>query len=313
MRPLLLLLLLTPLSLWAVRPSNQIIPLWDGTPPNHRASDLVETVTQDARLTRIAKVQDPSIEVRLPAGGNATGQAVVICPGGGYGILAYDWEGTDIANWLNSRGIAGIVLKYRLPEDASNEIPHFTPLLDAKRALRLVRSHATEWGIDPHQIGVMGFSAGGHLASTLGTQYDVGDTSATDPIDRISSRPDFMILMYPVISFDPAVGHSGSRRNLLGEQDSPELVDFYSGERNVTTDTPPTFLVHAFDDKSVPVQNSLRFYEALLAHNVPSEMHLYPDGGHGFGLAVNRGHLETWTDRCIDWLRSLSPPNPKAP
>lgn len=304
---LLLLLLLTPLILNAERVSSQTIRLWAGSPPNHRASELLETSTQDARITRLAKVQNPSIDVHLPAGGNATGQAVIICPGGGYGILAYDWEGTDIARWLNSKGIAGIVLKYRLPEDESNAIPHLSPLLDAKRAMRLVRHYAADWNIDPAQVGIMGFSAGGHLASTLGTHYDTGITDADDPIDRISSRPDFMILMYPVISFDPAIGHSGSRRNLLGEQDSPELVARYSGERNVTSDTPPTFLVHSFDDKSVPVQNSLRFYEALLNQNVPTEMHLYPHGGHGYGLAVNRGHLESWTDRCIAWLRSLQP------
>ena len=297
-------LLFTPLILLSASATTEIIPLWDGTPPNHQASDLVEVVVANERLIRISQVQNPTIEVRLPARGNATGQAVVICPGGGYGVLAYDWEGTDTANRLNADGIAAIVLKYRLPEDASNRVPHLSPLLDAQRAIRLPRPHAATWGIDPQKVGIMGFSAGGHLASTAGTHFDAGDPSATDPVDRLSSRPDFLILMYPVVSFDPAITHMGSRRNLLGEQDSPELVAYYSNELHVTADTPPTFLVHSIDDKSVSVRNSLRFYEALLDHGVSAEMHLYPHGGHGFSLALKQGHLASWTDRLVEWLRS---------
>lgn len=281
-----------------------VYPLWDGTPPNHQASDLQEE-TVESNIIRISKVQDPSIEVYLPAQRNANGQAVVICPGGGYGILAYDWEGTEIAKWLNSQGIAGIVLKYRLPEDASNVVPHLTPLMDAQRALRMVRHYAADWNIDPSKIGIMGFSAGGHLASTAGTQFDDGDPASDDPIENLSSRPDFMILMYPVVSFETASTHRGSRRNLLGEQDSPGLVAKYSAEKNVTAETPPTFFVHAADDKSVPVQNSIDLYTALVAQGIPTEMHLYPTGGHGFGLALDKGHLAGWTNRCIDWLASL--------
>lgn len=278
--------------------------MWDGTPPNHQASDLVERSTVGNFLT-ISRVQTPTIEVRLPAKGNATGQAVVICPGGGYGILAYDWEGTDFAGLFNAHGIAAIVVKYRLPEDASNVEPHRTPLLDVSRALRLTRAHAAEWNIDPNRIGVMGFSAGGHLASTLGTHFDAGQADAIDPVERLSSRPDFMVLVYPVISMDPEITHGGSRRNLLGENPSAELVRYYSNELQVTDDTPPTFLVHSADDNSVPIRNSLRFYDALLAHHVTAEMHLYPYGGHGYSLALGQGRLEGWTGRLLDWMNEL--------
>src|SRR5690606_29054092 len=167
----------------------------------------------------------------------------------------------------------------------SNEQPWLSPLLDAQRAIRLTRAHATDWGIDPAKVGIMGFSAGGHLASTSATHFDAGDPAATDPVDRLSSRPDFAILIYPVVSLDERVSHGGSRRNLLGETPSQEQVDFYSNELQVTAETPPTFLLHSGDDQAVPVENSLRFYRALIAHGVPAEMHLYPYGGHGYALA----------------------------
>ncbi|MDQ3842523.1 MAG: alpha/beta hydrolase, partial [Bacteroidota bacterium] len=241
-----------------------------------------------------------------PAKRNATGQAVVVCPGGGYGVLAYDWEGTDVAKWLNANGIAAAVLKYRLPNSKSNVVPHLSPLMDAKRAIRLVRAHADQWNIKRDKVGVMGFSAGGHLASTLGTHFDGGDSKATDSVERFSSRPDFMILMYPVISMSKNIMHVGSRNNLIGDQPDTALARLYSNELQVTKETPPTFLVHATDDTGVPVENSLLFYQALKDKGVSAEMHLYPYGGHGFGLAVGRGYLQTWTDRCIDWLRSLN-------
>ncbi len=284
------------------------LPLWEGPPPNHKDSDLKETVFKqgpDKNLDRIAYVQDPAIEVRLPSPQNATGQAVVICPGGGYAVLAYDWEGIDIANYLNANGIAAIILKYRLPEDASNVVPHLSPLLDSKRAMRLSRFHAKEWNIDPNRIGVMGFSAGGHVASTLGTHFDAGDPDATDPVDRLSSRPDFMALIYPVITMQADFTHAGSRENLIGKSPSEELVELYSNERQVTPDTPPTFLVHSSNDKSVPVKNSLSFYDALLENGVQSEMHLYPYGGHGFSLAIGQGRLSDWPARCVAWMKSL--------
>lgn len=268
------------------------LPLWEGTIPNFK--DAGETEIVKGTISRsISKVQNPTIEVYLPSESNNLGKAVVICPGGGYGTLAYDKEGSDIAKWLNGHGIAGIVLKYRLPNAKSNILPHESPLMDAKQAMKLVRQNAIDWGIDSSEVGIMGFSAGGHLASTLGTHFDS------------ESRPDFMILMYPVISFDNKITHVGSRNNLLGEKPNQELVDYYSNELQVKADTPPTFIVHSMDDKAVPVENSLRFYQALKDKNVPSEMHLYPYGEHGYSLALNKGQLEGWKDRLIEWMREL--------
>lgn len=280
-----------------------VLPLWNATPPNAQPAVRPPEREREGAITWVRHVQNPSIEVRLPARGNATGQAVVVCPGGGYGGLAYDWEGSDFAGWLNSHGIAAIILTYRLPVDG--DVAHqkwLCPLLDAQRAIRLTRAHAADWGINPAKIGIMGFSAGGHLASTAGTHFDAGDAKAADPIEHLSSRPDFMILVYPVITMDAGVTHGGSRANLLGENPSPELVRNYSNELQVTDQTPPTFLVHAGDDDAVPVQNSLRFHAALVAHKVPAELHVYPKGGHGFSLALGRGHLQSWTEVCMRWL-----------
>lgn len=299
-------ILLLPLTCLASIPDYpSVIRLWDGPAPNHKNSDTQEVITDRPSSFAISQVQVPTIEVRLPARANSNGRAVIICPGGGYARLSYNWEGIDVANVLNAKGIAAIVLKYRLPDEASNETPRLSPLLDAKRAMRLVRSRAEEWSIDPDKIGIMGFSAGGHLASTLGTHFDLGDPEAADPIDRLSSRPDFMILMYPVISMVEGVTHSGSRNNLLGESPSQELVDEYSNELQISAETPPTLLIHSSDDKSVPVENSLRFYHGLIEHGVAAEMHLYPYGGHGFGLALGKGRLERWSELCTDWINTI--------
>lgn len=287
------------------------ILLWKDHIPNYQQSDEIE-IRDTTNAVRISNVQNPDISVYLPSKGNATGQAVVICPGGGYRILAYDKEGTDFAKWLNSKGIAGIVLKYRLPISKSNIINHKSPLLDAQRAIRLTRYHANEWNIKKDKIGIMGFSAGGHLASTVGTHFDTGDTNASDPVESLSSRPDFMILVYPVITFNEAYKHTGSQTALLGENPDPELVQYYSNELQVKKDTPPAFIVHAGDDAAVPVENSLFFYQALKNKGISAELHIYPEGGHGFSLAIGRGYLETWPDRCIDWLKSLKQSaNPK--
>jgi acetyl esterase/lipase len=287
----------------AADPNPLILPLWNGTPPNPQPAAKAASRGNDGTITWVGQVQNPSIEVRLPARGNATGQAVIVCPGGAYGGLAYDWEGSDFAGWLNSRGVAAIILTYRLPVDG--DVAHqkwLCPLLDAQRAIRVTRVHAAEWGINPAKVGIMGFSAGGHLASTAGTHFDAGDANAADPIDRLNSRPDFMILVYPVITMQTGLTHMGSRTNLLGEKPTEELVRRYSNELQVTDQTPPTFLVHAGDDGAVPVQNSLLFYSALQAHNVPAELHVYPKGGHGFSLALNRGRVQTWTEVCARWL-----------
>ncbi len=281
------------------------MPLWTGEIPNNRKTNEVEA-RDSSDIIRISNVQIPDITVYLPAKRYATGQAVVICPGGGYVRLAYDLEGLDIAKWLNSKGIAAIVLKYRLPISDNNIVGYKSPLLDVKRAIRMVRYYASEWNIDKNKIGVMGFSAGGHLASTLGTHFDYGDSNASNEIDKMSSRPDFMVLGYPVITFTKPFMHRGSRDALLGENPDSSLINFYSNELQVKEGTPPTFIVHADDDGTVPVENSLVFYEALRQKKIPVEMHIYPEGGHGFGLALGRGHLESWTDRCIDWLRWLN-------
>ncbi len=280
--------------------------LWpSGNIPNYKKTAEVEK-RDTTGIVRISLVQQPGIEVYLPSKQSANGQAIVICPGGGYGILAYDWEGTDIAKWLNSKGIAAIVLKYRLPNSKSIVVPQLSPLLEAQRALRTVRANAQKWNIKKNQIGIMGFSAGGHLASTAGTHFDNGDANAADSVDRLTSRPDFMILMYPVISMSKTYMHQGSRNNLIGANPDSALAKYYSNDLQVTKETPPTFIVHATDDAGVPVENSLSFYQALKTNKVAAEMHIYPYGGHGFGLAVGKGYLNTWTDRCIDWLTSLN-------
>lgn len=282
-----------------------LLPLWEKSPPNAQPPGQAMERAQEDNILWVRHVAIPAIEVRLPSRGNATGQAVVVCPGGGYGGLAYDWEGTDIAGWLNSRGIAAIILRYRLPIDGDTAHQKWLcPLLDAQRAIRVTRARAADWAINPAKVGIMGFSAGGHLASTAGTRFDTGDASATDPIERFSSRPDFMILIYPVITMREST-HAGSRQNLLGENPSETLVRLYSNELQVTEKTPPTFLIHAGDDETVPVQNSLLFYEALLAHHVPAELHVYPKGGHGFSLALHAGHLQDWPQLCARWLAEL--------
>lgn len=280
-----------------------VLPLWEGAPPNPQPPAQRLERAQEGHILWFRHVETPAVEVRLPARGNATGQAVVVCPGGAYAGLAYDWEGTDFAGWLTSRGIAAIILRYRLPVDG--DVAHqkwLVPLLDAQRALRFTRAHAADWGINPAKVGIMGFSAGGHLASTAGTRFDAGQADAADPVDRFSSRPDFMVLVYPVITMTPEFTHAGSRTNLLGEKPSDELVRRYSNELQVTAETPPTFLVHAGDDGAVPVQNSLLFYAALLAHKVPAELHVYPHGGHGFSFALNKGRLQDWPQLCARWL-----------
>lgn len=280
------------------------IPLWEGTPPLQKEMDLEETSVREGIL-RIANVQNPTIEVYLPTRQIATGKAVLIFPGGGYGILAYDWEGTDFAKWLNAQGIAGIVVKYRLPKSESLTDPKEVPLLDAQRAMRLARHHAAEWSIDPAQIGVMGFSAGGHLASTVSTQYKHEVDRPKDAIDALSARPDFSILVYPVISFRDASAHSGSRNALIGENASQELVDRFSGELNVNAETPPTFLVHAQDDAGVPIENSFLYYKALHQNKVKASLHIYPTGSHGFGFGLGKGSLDGWRVVLLGWMNDL--------
>ena len=236
-----------------------------------------------------------NITLHRPAPEKATGGAIVICPGGGYGGLVTGAEGHGIAKWLNEHGIAGIVLEYRLPRGRS-----MVPLLDAQRAIRTTRFNAKTWGIDPGQIGIIGFSAGGHLASTAGTHFDNGDPQAKDPIDRVSCRPDFAILVYPVVTMT-GKGHSGSRDNLLGRDAKPELIDLFSNEKQVTAKTPPMFLTHALDDKVVPADNSKMLYEALKEHKIAAEYLELPSGGHG--LNGYKGPMwDAWQTKSLEWL-----------
>jgi len=226
------------------------------------------------------------------------GAAVIICPGGGYGGLVTGAEGHGIAAWLNGHGIAGIVLEYRLPKGRSE-----VPLLDAQRALRTIRHRSRELSLDPNRLGIIGFSAGGHLASTAGTHFDAGDAQSSDPVERMSSRPDFMILVYPVITMGSSA-HGGSRTNLLGKDPTPELIERFSNEKQVTAQTPPAFLTHAADDKVVVPDNSLHFYEALLAKKVPAKYLALPSGGHG--LNGYKGPMwDAWQKQSLEWLAEM--------
>ncbi|MEO8624946.1 MAG: alpha/beta hydrolase [bacterium] len=242
----------------------------------------------------------PQMTPYLPPVGKANGTAVVIFPGGGYQHLSMEKEGSDVANWLATNGVTAFVVRYRLGPTYHHPIM----LGDAQRAIRTVRSRATEWGVDPQRLGIIGFSAGGHLASTAGTHYDAGAATNSDPIERVSSRPDFMLLLYPVITMRAdSITHRGSRTNLLGTNPDAALDRLLSNETQVTRDTPPTFLVHSTDDKTVPVENSLLFYQALRNNGVKAEMHIFEYGGHGFGLAPTDPVLGAWTTVCESWMR----------
>lgn len=281
--------------------SQEALTLYPGEVPNSRAvpdQEWVEDRGAGGRAFYATSV--PEITPFLPPHPN--GKAVVICPGGGYVKTAFDKEGVWVAEALNRDSITAFVLKYRIPQDTANVDKSLAPLQDAQQALRFVRDRAEEYGIRPDRIGIMGFSAGGHLAATAATQFsrlaDANERSTT------SVRPDFLALLYPVISFTPELMHAGSRKNLLGETPTAAEDLRFSAEKSVSDATPPAFLVHAADDKSVPVGNSLAFYEACLAHGVPVEMHLYPGGGHGFGL-VNKTTPDRWLERLVNWLRTL--------
>lgn len=278
-----LFMILTP-EIFAQPQRPEPIPLWPNGAPLAKGS---------------APADIPSIQIYKPAQNLATGAAVVVCPGGGYGALA-DHEGYDYAKFLNGIGITVAVLKYRIAP-----YQHPAPMLDAARALRYLRSKAGELKLDPNRIGIMGSSAGGHLTATMATHFDDGDKNAIDPIDRFSSRPDVAILCYPVITLvNEAFVHKGSRKNLLGEAPDAKLVELMSSEKQVTARTPPTFLFHTMDDAGVPVENSILFAEALRKNKVPYEMHIYEHGRHGVGLAPYDNALSTWPKLLENWLRA---------
>ena len=277
LKPFILFLVFLLPGLNAV-PKAERIPLWENNAP-----------IGDGKF----KAEDAWIHVHRPVDPN--GAAVVICPGGGYGALVMGPEGHGIAKWLNGHGVTGVVLQYRLPRGRS-----FVPLYDAQRALRMVRANADKWSLDSKRVGIIGFSAGGHLASTAGTHFDHGDSKADDPLDRLSSRPDFMILVYPVVTMGRGT-HGGSRNNLLGRNPSAEMIELFSNERQVTAETSPAFLAHAVDDRPVPPVNSRRLHAALKAKKVPAEYLELPNGGHG--LNGYRGpSWDAWQKNSLLWL-----------
>jgi acetyl esterase/lipase len=256
----------------------------------------------------------PTITVYRPDPSRATGASVVICPGGGYGFLATEHEGKDVAAWLNSLGVTGVVLKYRL----APKYHHPSMLRDAQRALRTVRARSKDWGLDPKRVAILGFSAGGHLASTAATHFDPGNPDADDPVERQSCRPDLAILIYPVIALAAPYAHAGSRKNLLGDDPPRGLVESLSNEGQVTKETPPTFLAHTNEDKGVPAENSLMFALAMRKAGVPVELHLFEKGVHGLGLGTGWSSrkippdeaFQAWPRLCATWLKArgfLSP------
>jgi acetyl esterase/lipase len=262
---------------------GQILPLWQNGAPGALGNDDADVPTM-----AVYKAQRPN------------GTAILVFPGGGYGALALVHEGRQWAYWYNAMGITAFVVKYRL----GPRYRHPIELGDAQRAIRTVRARAAEFGVSPDRIGIMGFSAGGHLASTAATHFDAGLADPKDAIDRASSRPDFLILGYPVISFDPAITHAGSVRNLLGDNPDPKLIENLSNDLQVTARTPPTFLFHTANDAAVPVENSVRFFLALRKAGVPAELHVFENGPHGVGMALSDPTLAKWTELLAGWLRA---------
>lgn len=297
---LLLFMFFMPLTKAYSQNDRVEIPLYNREIPNEVAGPDEEIATTEGGILRYSKVRKPTLAVYLPPKGKATGTAVLICPGGGYGIIAAQHEGYDVAKKLNEQGIAAFVLKYRLPDAKTSSKPEIAPIQDAQQALLLIRERAKEWQVNPSKVGIMGFSAGGHLASTAGTHFE--QSYISNP-KKTNLRPDFMLLLYPVISSDTSISHQGSFNNLLGKDATAADLTKFSNETRVTAKTPLTFLVHASDDKAVPVQNSIAFYKALLQHEVPAEMHIYQNGGHGFGLN-NKTTTDAWFERSLNWLKS---------
>ncbi len=276
------------------------IPLYPDKIPNSKpAPDLEETEERDG-MTLVSKISKPTLGIFLPPKEKANGTAVIICPGGGYGVNAITHEGINVAKRFNEMGIAAFVLKYRIPNDATMQNREIGSLQDAQQAIKIVRQRAKEWNVDSDKIGMMGFSAGGHLASTAGTHFNKAVISNDN---TISLRPDFMILIYPVISFKDHVGHIGSRDQLIGKNPSKEKIAAFSTDQQVTAETPPTFLVHASDDNAVKSENSILFYQALIKNKVAAELHIYQAGGHGFGLN-NKTTEDEWMDRCKNWMKA---------
>ena len=277
--------------------AQEFIPLWEkGKMPNSRGIKLEDKIENE----RIVQVGTPGMYAFFPSLQENKGAAVLILPGGGYQRLAYIISGTQLAKWFNSIGISAFVLNYRLPTSPDLKDKRIAPLQDAQRAIRIIRSNAIKWNIKPDKIGVMGTSAGGHLAAMAGTSTE-DNAAAGDALDQTAFNPNFMILVSPVITMG-VQAHAGSRNNLLGENPSRELIDKYSAELQVKTTTPPAFIIHAFDDKSVNVRNSLMFYEALVDKNISASIHVFPQGGHAIAMRNNPGSTAEWTNLCEMWL-----------
>jgi acetyl esterase/lipase len=296
-----LLLLSTLFQFTMISYSQEVIPLYEDKIPNSKPvkNEEVSEIEPQYHILIISKVTQPTLTIFLPPKEKANGTAVIIYPGGGYHIIAASHEGYDVAKKFNEMGVAAFVVKYRIPDDQSMINKEIGPLQDAQRAIEIVKKRAEEWNIKPNHIGIMGFSAGGHLASTAGTHYK---KSVIENKDKINLRPDFMILVYPVISFTDSIGHIGSRDALIGINPSSEKITEYSNELQVTADTPPTFLIHAKDDDVVKVQNSLDFYDALKKNHVPAEIYLYEKGGHGFGMNNQTSNVK-WMDLVQKWMK----------
>ena len=283
---------------------NAVIPLWPEGVPNAKTDLGPEKFVEG----RISNVSVPTLTVHSPAVDRPNGTAVIICPGGGYGLLSNEREGVQYANWLSTLGVRPFILKSRLAE-----FGHPAPLQDVLRAVRIVRSRAAEFKINPDRIGVMGSSAGGHLAASSGTLFDHGAGKTGAALDAEKARPDFLILMYPVITMRDPAAHAGSRKNLLGATPSSELLHLMSLEEQVTANTPPTLLIHTQEDQSVPVENSILFYQALTRAHVPAEMYLFERGEHGMGMRDGLGTASNWHKRAEEWLdaRGLLDPSPR--
>ena len=277
----------------------QYKPLYDGAIPNYIQSENKESEATSGGILRFSKVSIPAYQF-YQANTNSDAACVIICPGGGYGILASGHEGTDVANFFNSIGVHALVLKYRIPSDEHQIDKKIAPLQDAQRAIYLVRQHAIDWGVDPSKVGIMGFSAGGHLAASLATHYDDRKIEADK---SISFRPDFQILGYPVISFGK-ISHGGSINNLLGKDTTTEQIEYYSNELHVNKKSPPAFMVHAKDDGAVSIKNSIQYHERLISSGVESTIFIYEEGGHGFGMNNTTSDMQ-WTDALKIWMKKI--------
>lgn len=280
--------------------AQTIFSLYSNKIPNAKPCNVIEKITYRGKIKIVANITVPTLSVYLPVQKDLFKTAVLICPGGAYVFTASGHEGEDIALLLNKYGIAAFVLKYRIPDDACMTNKEIVPLQDAQRAIQLIKQNANEWNINSNKIGIMGFSAGGHLAASVSTHFE---ESFIQNNENINLRPDFSILIYPVISFTDSLTHLGSRNNLIGKNPSAEKIKYYSNELQVTAKTPPAFLVHATDDNTVNVENSIGYFEALKKNNVPVEIHIYEKGGHGFGLH-NPTTKDEWMERAINWMIS---------